>query len=146
MSYNMCFACGRENPHSLGMTFFIAEDRSYCSKFTGRPEHVGYDEIMHGGIVATLLDECLSRVVIEEGLLAVTAELNVKYLKPTPIGEELLVRAWIEKYRGKLYNVAGEITLASGEVCAKAKAKFFAIKEHDFSNASVQPDRSLVKD
>ncbi|MFA6076126.1 MAG: PaaI family thioesterase [Negativicutes bacterium] len=141
----MCFACGRANPVSLGMTFYIDADRSYCSKFVGQPEHVGYQNMMHGGIIATLLDECLSRAVIEEGFLAVTAELHVKYLKPTPVGEELTICARIEKNRGKLYNVVGEITLANGEICAKAKAKIFAINEQSFADDSVQPDRSRLQ-
>ena len=141
----MCFACGKANPISLGMRFYIDTDRSYCSKFVGRPEHGGYQHMLHGGIVATLLDECLSRVVIEEGFLAVTAELHVKYLKPTPVGEELLIRAWIDKSRGKLYNVLGDITMANGEVCAKAKAKIFAINEQSFADDSVQPDRSRLQ-
>ena len=139
---HMCFACGRDNPISLDMKFFLDEDKRYCCRFVAKPEHVGYGGMMHGGLVATLLDECLARVVIEEGFMSVTAELNVKYLKPTPVGEELLIRAWIERGRGKLFFVAGDITAANGEVTAKATAKIMALREEVFQDESVQPDRS----
>ena len=55
-----CFACGRLNPCGLKLAFEESDD-TYITHFTGEPEHQGYDGIMHGGIVSTLLDEIMAR-------------------------------------------------------------------------------------
>ena len=141
MSYTKCFACGKGNSVGLKMDFFVDDIGRYCSRFIGRPEHVGYSDMMHGGIVATLLDEVMARVVFEEGLFAVTAELNVRYLKPTPVGEELLVRAVVDRRRGKLFRVSGEILLVGGAVSAVATAKIMALDCLEIEDGSILAKR-----
>ena len=57
-----CFGCGRLNPCGLKLEFSEL-DGDYVTHFTGRPEHQGYDGIMHGGIISTLLDEIMARYI-----------------------------------------------------------------------------------
>lgn len=116
-----CFACGPRNPIGLKLTF-REENDTYLSTFTPGPEHQGYNGIMHGGLVSTLLDEIMARYLYAKGLTAVTAKLEVRYRHPTPIGQELRISGWITGQRGKMYELAGKITLPDGTVTAEGKA------------------------
>lgn len=117
----MCFACGRQNPIGLQLTFWEQDDQ-YRSIFTPGLEHQGYDGVMHGGLVGTLLDEITARYIYAKGLPAVTARLEVRYRQPTPVGQPLTLVGWIEKQRGRMYEMAGEVRLADGTVTAECKS------------------------
>ena len=119
-----CFACGRLNPCGLKLTFEESDD-TYITHFTGDPEHQGYDGIMHGGIVSTLLDEIMARYIYAKGVTAVTARLEVRYLKPTPIGVPLLIKGRIARHKGRIYETTGTIELPDGTVTAEGTAKVF---------------------
>lgn len=123
----MCFVCGPDNPIGLKLAF-REEEGCYISQFTAGPEHQGYDGIVHGGIVSTLLDEIMARYIYAKGLQAVTARLEVRYRHPTPIGQPLTIVGWITRERGKLYELAGEIRLSDGTVTADGKATVALLK------------------
>ena len=124
MQNQWCFACGAQNPFGLKLVF-EEEDDTYITHFTGQPQHQGYDGIMHGGIVSTLLDEIMARYLYAKGMNAVTARLEVRYLKPTPIGTPLLIKGRITKQKSRLYETEGTIELPDGTVTAEGKAKVF---------------------
>jgi uncharacterized protein (TIGR00369 family) len=119
-----CFACGRLNPCGLKLVFEERED-TYITHFTGEAHHQGYDGIMHGGIVSTLLDEIMARYIYAKGVTAVTARLEVRYLKPTPIGIPLLVKGRVIRHKGRIYETTGSIELPDGTVTAEGTAKVF---------------------
>ena len=123
----MCFGCGRQNPIGLQLDFEEIEGE-YITRFVGKPEHQGYDNIMHGGIVSTLLDEIMARYVYAQGLTAVTARLEVRFLAPTPIGTELTVTGRLASSRGRLYELTGNIRLPDGTITAEGQAKVFVVK------------------
>ena len=116
-----CFACGLKNPFGLKMEFYW-EGEDYLCRFTPRKEHQGYDEIMHGGLVSTLLDEVMGRSLYIQKIEAVTARLEVRYRQPTPIGQELVIRGQMIEKRGKIRRLAANITLPDGTVTAEANA------------------------
>ena len=116
-----CFACGLKNPFGLKMEFYW-EGEDYLCRFTPRKEHQGYDEIMHGGLVSTLLDEVMGRSLYIQKIEAVTARLEVRYRQPTPIGQELVIRGQMIEKRGKIWRLAANITLQDGTVTAEANA------------------------
>ena len=122
-----CFACGPLNPMGLKLTFAEGQDGSYITHFTGQPQHQGYDGIMHGGIISTLLDEIMARYLYTKGMNAVTARLEVRYLKPTPIGVPLLIKGRIIRHRGRMYETEGTVELPDGTVTALGSAKVFII-------------------
>ena len=119
-----CFACGQLNPCGLKLEF-EEHDEIYISHFTGAAQHQGYDGILHGGIISTLLDEIMARYIYAKGLNAVTARLEVRYLKPTPIGVPLLIKGRITKSRGRIYETVGTIELPDGTITAEGTAKVF---------------------
>ncbi|BBB91775.1 MAG TPA: PaaI family thioesterase [Methylomusa anaerophila] len=123
-----CFACGPRNPIGLKLEF-REEDDNYLTTFTAGPEHQGYDGIVHGGIISTLLDEIMARYIYAKGFEAVTAKLEIRYRKPTPIGQPLTVGGRITGKLGNIYQLTGQITLPDGTVTAIGKAKVAVIGE-----------------
>lgn len=119
-----CFACGPQNPFGLKLVF-AEKENTYISSFTGRAEHQGYDGIMHGGIVSTLLDEIMARYLYAKGMDAVTARLEIRFIKPTPIGVPLLIKGWIVRSKGRIFETEGTVELADGTVTAQGTAKVF---------------------
>jgi len=123
-----CFACGTENPIGLQLTF-TEKDESYSTIFTAGPQHQGYDGIMHGGLVSTVLDEVMAGYLYAKGFNAVTAKLEVRFRKPTPIGQQLTVIARIANKRGTMYELVSEITLPDGTITAQGKATVAVLED-----------------
>lgn len=123
-----CFACGTQNPIGLKLTF-REEGDSYIANFTPGPEHQGYDGIVHGGIISTLLDEIMARYIYAKGLNGVTAKLEVRFRQPTPIGVPLTISGRIVGQRGKLYEMTGTVALPDGIVTAEGKAVVASVAE-----------------
>ena len=120
-----CFACGKDNPIGLHMEF-ADEGEYYVSRWRPRPEHQGWSQILHGGLTATLLDEVMTWRLVSRGLKVVTAELSLRLHHPTPLDQELLIRARVVSQRRTLYEVEGEILTPDGTITAYATAKFMA--------------------
>ncbi|MDD3370377.1 MAG: PaaI family thioesterase [Alphaproteobacteria bacterium] len=116
-----CFGCGKANPIGLKMTFAL-KDGKYTSVFKAGPEHQSYEGTVHGGILSALLDETMGRYHCRQGVKAITARLETRFRRPTPIGEPLTVCGWVVKERGKLIEMAGSVALADGTVTVEAKA------------------------
>ena len=125
---NYCFACGPANPKGLHLTFRFEGDEYVCD-FVPAREYQGWDDILHGGIVATVLDEVMTRILWEQGISAMTAELTVRLKKPVPVGQPATARARITQRRKRLYETEAEIVLADGTVAATGQGKFLAVAE-----------------
>ena len=123
-----CFGCGKENPMGLHLTF-EEQGENYITTFTAGPEHQGYDGIMHGGLVSTILDEVMAGSLYAKGLNAVTAKLEVRFRKPTPIGQQLTIIGKIVGKRGNMYELVGEITLPDGTITAQGKATVAVLED-----------------
>ena len=80
---NRCFGCGPANPGGLHLEFFLAVERSVVCLPTV-PIFEGHAGLLHGGIIATLLDETMSKSVRARGLTAMTRHMEVDYLRPVP--------------------------------------------------------------
>lgn len=124
--YNNCFACGVDNPIGLKLKFDYTEDEA-VTYFTVTNSFQGYPGIVHGGIIATLLDEAMAKIIIKKDLVAVTAELNVKYRKTIPLNEELKISGCIIKEKSRVVQTTGKIEL-NGVVLAEASALYIKIR------------------
>lgn len=121
-----CFACGKDNPHGLHMTF-TDEGEDYVCRWQPQPHHQGWSAILHGGLVSTLLDEVMTWRLVSRGINVVTAEMTVRLKTPTPLDQELMIRARVLSQRRRLYEVEAEITLPDGTVTATANGKFMEV-------------------
>lgn len=124
----MCFACGEENPISLNLKFKAVNDSEVQAEFIPGKYHQGYNGIMHGGLIATLLDEAMAYAVGYRDIKAFTAELNIRFKKAVEIGKRVLIKG---KYKnctkrsiGTVHYTSAEIYDGDGELKAKAEAKF----------------------
>ncbi|MHB1001388.1 MAG: PaaI family thioesterase [Armatimonadota bacterium] len=123
----MCFACGPKNPIGLKLDFKFENDK-YVARFIPRTEHQGYDNITHGGIISTLLDEAMAKLVYAMGFLAVTAQLQIKFRKPAHTCEELVISGWlVSEKRHRAIDCAAEIRNIHGELIAEATGRMIAV-------------------
>ena len=129
-SPRVCFGCGPDNPRGLGLRFFETE-KGVEVDYRVEPHLVGAPGVVHGGIQATLLDEALCMAAYaKHGTPAVTGELTVRYMKPLPSEQDIVVRGHITEQRDRSFFAEGEILIAgSSEVVTRARARLFAMQE-----------------
>ena len=118
---DMCFACGRENPIGLKLSFGFDGDE-YATTFRVRPEYQGWTGIVHGGLLATALDETMARLLWEKGFNAITARLEARFHQPVSVGEVVGIRARITRQRPPVVETTAEARLTDGTLVAEAKA------------------------
>jgi len=118
----MCFVCGLENPAGLRLVFYETGPGEVVAAYTPREQFQGYPGVLHGGIVASLLDEAGGRVVMigNHRHFMLTAKMEIKYRRPTPLGQALTVHGRLLKRRGRLALAHAELRLADGTVTAEA--------------------------
>lgn len=122
---NGCFVCGGANPRGMYLTFEQDDDaRRIRGRFQLSSEYQGATGFVHGGIIATLLDEAMSKANRFRKARAVTAELNVEYLKPVRVGEDLVVEGWETDAKGRNLFLQGEIRDAAGNLLARGRGRF----------------------
>ena len=125
---NPCFGCGADNPRGMKLTFEQDHDaRKIIGHFRFGPEYQGSNRFLHGGIIAVLLDEAMGKLNRFHDVHAVTAELSVEYLRPVPIGEDIVVEAQEVSREGRNLMHRGEIRNTTGKVLARGKGRFVAI-------------------
>ena len=120
----MCFACGIDNPIGLKIKFTVDGD-TCTGEFTGTENHVGWDKTVHGGIIYTALDDVTANILYQQNRKAHTAKCEIRYRKPLFVGERVLLKGWIEKEKGRLIMLKGEVRRFSDDVVvADCDAKF----------------------
>jgi acyl-coenzyme A thioesterase PaaI-like protein len=127
-AHPFCFACSGSNPMGLALRYNVAPDGSVSASFIGNCALESYPGILHGGLVATLLDGAMTNCLFAQSIRAMTAELQVRYRDPVLSAEELQVRAWLDSTRHGIYKLSAEIT-QGGNLKARAQAKF--IQSHE---------------
>ena len=121
---NQCFVCGPANPIGLGVQFRM--DGDVCrAEFTPGPEHMGYDNITHGGIVFSLLDDVMANWVWLQGDRCFTAKADIRYRAGLPVGTAIRLEATCVKRKGRLAQMEGKlIRVADDFVVAETTASF----------------------
>ncbi|HBY65647.1 MAG TPA: PaaI family thioesterase [Acholeplasmataceae bacterium] len=122
----MCFVCGMSNHSGLHTFFYELEGKKLLGIFKGHDIHQSYPQRMHGGIISALLDETIGRALqIEDDLVfGVTIEMNIKYLKPVPLDQELRAVGWITSNRSRIFEGEGYICNTENEILATCTAKY----------------------
>ncbi len=120
-----CFVCGDKNPAGLNLTFRTADS---CAVTAWRPreEHCGYPGVVHGGIIATVLDEAMGWAgwrTFEKNFFS--AEITIHYKKSVTTGREYRIETEMTKSRGKFYTAIGKIVAPDGEILVEGEGKYF---------------------
>jgi uncharacterized protein (TIGR00369 family) len=125
-----CFVCGESNPLGLNLRF-QTDGRVVRGRFVARPEHVGFKQTVHGGLIATLLDEIMVwACAVQTKRFGYCAELNVRYVSPVRPQEAVLATAeLVANRRDRLYEAKAELHNEAGQVLASATGKYLPVKE-----------------
>ncbi len=125
---NLCFGCGGGNPRGMKLAF---EQDTKRQRIVGRfrlgREYQGGPGFIHGGIIATVLDEAMGKVCRFSDLRAMTAELTIEYLQPVPVDEEIHVEACQNQRNGRQLFHQGEIRNAAGALLARGRGRFVVV-------------------
>lgn len=128
---NFCFACGKDNPHGMHLKFSLDWERRHfvCQfrlgkRYTGPPAHC------HGGIIATILDDAMSKLNKLREVIAATSRMTIEYLRPVPLHKPLRVESKEVSKRGRRLIRVAEIFDEQGTVLARSRGVFVIIDPH----------------
>ena len=122
--HGSCFVCGKENEHSIGVKWYIKENKSIWGAVTLSERQQGPPQLAHGGATAALLDEAMGVAVWQGGYKVVAIKLNVDFKRPVPLGVEIQVSGRIVAENKKEIHTSGEITLPDGTVAVIGNGVF----------------------
>ena len=139
---NFCFGCGPENPQGLHLRFDVEHSDPAAIIATAIARltrvHEGPPGFIHGGIIATLMDEAMSKLNRPLNLLAMTRHMEVDYLRPAPLETDLqLVARHLHREGRKVFHAA-ELHAPDGTVLARAKGLFLVIDPSVIALAQVE--------
>ena len=117
-----CFACGKKNSSGLKLDF-RTEDEKAVAEFVPSKIHQGFKDIVHGGIITTVLDEAMVKVALSRGIKVLTAEIAVRFRSTLSVGDSSIVEAEVVKMGSRLIETAAWIRRSDNTVVAEAQAK-----------------------
>ena len=124
---NRCFGCGPANPGGLHLVFHLTEDRSSVCHTEVSSDYEGHPGYLHGGIIATLLDEAMSKSVRARGVNAMTRHMEVDYLRPVPSGSPLRLEGRVTRNEGRKHWSEARILNSHGTVLAQSHGLFIEV-------------------
>ena len=125
---NRCFGCGPANAGGLYLEFLLAEDGRVVCLPTIPDSFEGPAGYLHGGIIATLLDEAMSKSVRAQGLTAMTRQMEINYLRPVPSGAPIRVEGRLVRSEGRKHWSEARIVDTRGHTLADAKGLFIEVR------------------
>lgn len=123
ISHEHCLLCGSKNPLSMGLRFSRTKKHEVKASFRSNQHLQGYSGMIHGGVITSLLDSAMVNCLFYEGIEAVTAEINVRFIHSVPCISELEISARLEKAFKPLYNLSSTLHFEN-VLMASATAKF----------------------
>ncbi len=122
-----CFVCGKKNKDGLQLEFGQNAASGETEAHVAFPvQFQGWRSTVHGGLLATVLDESMIKAAAAAGSKCVTAEITVTYRKPVLTGDPCLVTARIVETRGRIVFSASRVCDAQGQVLAQATGKAYS--------------------
>ena len=125
---NRCFGCGMANPSGLQLEFLLAEDGRVVCLVSVPDVYEGPPGYVHGGIIATLLDETMSKAVRSHGLVAMTRHLEVDYQRPVKSAAPIRLEGLVTQSEGRKHWVEAKILDSDGSVLAQGKGLFIEVR------------------
>ena len=133
---NHCFGCGGANARGMQLAFDQNDaTQRIRGEFSIPGDYQGGSGFVHGGVIALLLDEVMAKVSRFHKDHAVTADLNVEYVKPVPVGQPLIVEGWEVERNGRDIHRIGEIRAATGALLARGRGHFVQVDPERFRKA-----------
>ncbi len=129
-----CIVCGPDHPHGLRIQFDIGPEGDAGAEWVPTSEWEGFEGIIHGGLVSTVLDEAMAKAVASTQDDALTGEIRVRFRTQVEPGKRYQIRGWIAGRRKRLLNTEAALTTLAGEECAHAWAVFVVLPQKRDSN------------
>ena len=127
-AYPYCFGCGDKNPIGLGLNLRM-EDDCLVTEFVPKEEHQGWPEIVHGGVIATLLYEVLENHPYYRGIVTMTRNMETRFRRPARTGNRIVARSWLVGQSGRDMEVSATLTTEGGELIAEGKAGLVVLSQ-----------------
>jgi len=135
-TYERCFVCGQGNPAGLGVRFFI-EGAKVKAEFVPTKAHMGYEGIVHGGIVSALLDEIMGwPLSLKNGRLCISVEIKIRFKRPLHVGQRYIVSGEAVEDTRRLWEGRGEIRDEQGLLYAEGWGWYFPLSEEETKELS----------
>jgi acyl-coenzyme A thioesterase PaaI-like protein len=127
-----CFVCGQANPIGLHLEFrYDRENRSASTSVAFCDQHQGWDGVVHGGILAAVLDDVMAHAILTTDNLAITTHLKVTYREAIMVGEQVFLNGVVVELRPRAAKARGIIYTLSGDgsevkdIKCEAEATYF---------------------
>jgi uncharacterized protein (TIGR00369 family) len=135
-----CFVCGVENLSGLHLKFYNTAPGEVTAEIVVPEQFQGYPGIVHGGVVAAMLDETAGRAHMrgDPPRWMVTAQLNVRYRKPVPVGQPLRIVGHAGELKGRVGKAHGEIYGPDGTLLAEAEMVVVDMPDHLLAGADIE--------
>jgi len=130
-AHNRCFGCGPANPTGLHLEFSLAEDGTVVCLASIPDTFEGPRGYLHGGIIATLLDEAMSKAIRSQNLVAMTRHMEVDYRRPVPSGSSIRLEGRVYHHEGRKHWADASILDETGVVLAHSKGFFVEVRHRD---------------
>lgn len=139
-----CFACGPRNPIGLHMQFY-ADDHSVISRVTVGPHLCGWDNLVHGGVVSTLLDEIMSWTAIRFlKRFILTKTMRVDFVRPVYTDSELTIEGRIDAVRrNREATIQGRLYNDREQLCARSEGVYALLKTEVARRKSIMSEKAL---
>jgi uncharacterized protein (TIGR00369 family) len=124
---NGCFGCGDDNHAGLHLQFFVDDQQRVLCRVTLAQQFQGPPGHAHGGIIATLLDEAMSKANRHRNITAMTRHISIDYLKPVPLETPLVLEGWSKSESGRKHRCSAELRNSDGTVLAAATGIFIEV-------------------
>ena len=122
-----CLMCGVCNPYSLGLGFDVVGDKVRTT-FQARSTLQGYTGILHGGVVASLLDSAMTHCLFHHGVQGLTGDLRIRFVRPIACDLVVDITAWVLSVHGPVYRLRAELQHGH-RLMAWAEGKFMQRRE-----------------
>jgi len=125
----VCFVCGEKNPIGLKLRLKTDAERGESAAEVSFAEHFqGWAGIVHGGLVATVLDEALIYAAGAKGIKCVTGEITVRYVKPASTATPYALKGRFIEDKGRIVRAESFLLDGDGQEVARATGKLFKVK------------------
>ena len=119
--HGLCFACGTQNPHGIGIQWFVRDDGALTGTISLSLYQQGPPGHAHGGATAALLDDAMGLSVWAAGHQVAAVNLTVDYRKPVPLGQPITITGWMTSQQERVIHAAGTISLPDGTVAVEGR-------------------------
>ncbi len=126
-----CFGCGAHNRIGMRLRFFVDSQGAVLSTLRLPKRFQGPHGFVHGGVIAAILDEAMSKAIHASvhgaKIMALTRQMETEYLRPTPLGALLTLYGRQDRVEGRKHFCSATVTDTAGHTLARGKALFIAV-------------------